>query len=245
VSGSRPTTSGPDGDGVLSSAEATPAATVVIARDGGDGVEVLMLRRNSAHAFGGMWVFPGGKVDPGDVDPASADELSTARRAAARESQEEAGIEISPAALVPLAHWMPPPEAPRRFSTWFFVVPAPDGTAVTIDGAEIHDHEWVNPARALERASRREIELATPTWMTLAALARFDSVDGAVAFASARRPQQFATHLAKDAAGLVALWQGDVAYDDRDVSRPGRRRRLRMGPGPWEFSGELWGGDDR
>jgi 8-oxo-dGTP pyrophosphatase MutT (NUDIX family) len=238
-------TSGADRGGAVSGTDATPAATVVIARDSGDGVEVLMLHRNSVHAFGGMWVFPGGKVDPGDVDPASADELSTARRAAARESQEEAGIEISPAALVPLAHWMPPPEAPRRFSTWFFLVPAPEGAAVTIDGAEIHDHEWFNPARALERASERQIELATPTWMTLAALARFDSVDAAVAFVSERRPQQFATHLAKDAAGLVALWRGDVAYDDGDLSKAGPRRRLRMGPGPWEFSGELWGGHDR
>ena len=79
----RPATSRAGGGADMPAADATPAATVVIARDGGDGVEVLMLRRNSAHAFGGMWVFPGGKVDPGDVDPASADELSTARRAAA------------------------------------------------------------------------------------------------------------------------------------------------------------------
>ena len=39
-----------------------PAATVVVVRDGNDGVETLMLRKNSKLAFGGMWVFPGGRI---------------------------------------------------------------------------------------------------------------------------------------------------------------------------------------
>ena len=44
-----------------------PAATVILLRDGPDGLETLMLRRNSKLAFvGGMWVFPGGRVDPED-----------------------------------------------------------------------------------------------------------------------------------------------------------------------------------
>ena len=43
-----------------------PAATVVLLRDGDDGPEVLMLRKNSKITFGGMWVFPGGKIDPED-----------------------------------------------------------------------------------------------------------------------------------------------------------------------------------
>ena len=45
---------------------AMPAATVVVLRDGADGPETLMLRKNSKIAFGGMWVFPGGKVDAED-----------------------------------------------------------------------------------------------------------------------------------------------------------------------------------
>ena len=39
------------------------AATVVLLRDGAGGLETLLLRRNSRIAFGGMWVFPGGRVD--------------------------------------------------------------------------------------------------------------------------------------------------------------------------------------
>ena len=44
------------------------AATVILLRDGADGLETLMLRRNSKLAFvGGMWVFPGGRVDAQDA----------------------------------------------------------------------------------------------------------------------------------------------------------------------------------
>ena len=44
-----------------------PAATVVLVRDGDGGVEALMLRKNSKITFGGMWVFPGGKIDAAEV----------------------------------------------------------------------------------------------------------------------------------------------------------------------------------
>jgi 8-oxo-dGTP pyrophosphatase MutT (NUDIX family) len=43
------------------------AATVVLVRDGDDGPEVCLLRRNPAAVFaGGAHVFPGGAVDDGD-----------------------------------------------------------------------------------------------------------------------------------------------------------------------------------
>ncbi|MHB1447445.1 MAG: NUDIX hydrolase, partial [Acidimicrobiales bacterium] len=43
------------------------AATVMLVRDGADGTEVFMLRRNLNSDFvGGAYVFPGGAVDPAD-----------------------------------------------------------------------------------------------------------------------------------------------------------------------------------
>ena len=39
------------------------AATILLVRDAPDGVEVFMQQRASAADFGGMYVFPGGKVD--------------------------------------------------------------------------------------------------------------------------------------------------------------------------------------
>ena len=50
-----------------------PAATVILLRDGGPGIEVLMMRRVEASAFaGGAYVFPGGRLDAQDLDPALA-----------------------------------------------------------------------------------------------------------------------------------------------------------------------------
>ena len=45
-----------------------PAATVLTLREGKNGYEILMLRRNLNSDFvGGAYVFPGGGVDPADA----------------------------------------------------------------------------------------------------------------------------------------------------------------------------------
>ena len=65
-----------------------PAATVMLLRDTAAGLEVFMLRRTNAAVFaGGMYVFPGGKVDPSDGD---GDEGFVV--AAIRECYEECGV---------------------------------------------------------------------------------------------------------------------------------------------------------
>lgn len=46
-----------------------PAATVMLVRDGDRGVEVFMMERSAFGDFGGLHVFPGGKVDPADGSP--------------------------------------------------------------------------------------------------------------------------------------------------------------------------------
>ena len=90
--------------------EIRPAATLMLVRDGVDGMEVLMLRRNPAAVFAAdAWVFPGGAVDPVDADvpatavlgPTDSDASTTIGVpsgglaffvAAARECFEEAGV---------------------------------------------------------------------------------------------------------------------------------------------------------
>ena len=43
------------------------AATLIVLREGASETEVLMLRRQHAlNAFGGLWVFPGGKIEAAD-----------------------------------------------------------------------------------------------------------------------------------------------------------------------------------
>ena len=216
--------------------DAVPAATVVPLRDGPEGIEVLMLRRNPTGAFADHWVFPGGRVDDDDADPdAPDDELAAARMAAVREAREEAALDFDPDALVTFAHWTPPPETPRRFSTWFFLAPAPAASIITIDGAEIHDHGWLRPADAIARRDAGEIELAPPTWVTLSFLAEAGEMSVAITAASERDPSHYTTRIARDGTVMVAMWHGDAGYDDGDLGRPGHRHRLVMHPDGWRF----------
>jgi 8-oxo-dGTP pyrophosphatase MutT (NUDIX family) len=215
--------------------EAVPAATVVLLRDAPEGgVETLMVRRSSKLEFaGGMWVFPGGRVDPEDIPP-DGDVIEAARRAAVREAQEEAGLVVDAGALVPFAHWVPPPVAAKRFATWFFLGPAPTG-AVTVDMGEIRDHRWIEPADALARRDAEEIELAPPTWLTLHRLAGYADVVAAVVDAHAREPEFFETHIARVERGVAALWEGDAGYESSDGDAPGPRHRLWMLPDGWRY----------
>lgn len=101
--------------------EPRPAATVVLIRDGKQGLETLMLKRNKALLFaGGIWVFPGGALEQADWDGADGDESVAARLAAAREAEEESGLEIDTQGLVEISLWITPEAEPRRFHTWFF-----------------------------------------------------------------------------------------------------------------------------
>jgi 8-oxo-dGTP pyrophosphatase MutT (NUDIX family) len=76
-----------------------PAATLLLLRDGSEGLEVLMISRHEAAGFAaGALVFPGGKVDPVDAAlaaycPPDLDEAGLVLRIAAiRETFEECGI---------------------------------------------------------------------------------------------------------------------------------------------------------
>ena len=221
------------------------AATVVVTRDAGDGIEVLMVRKSSRVYFGGMWVFPGGMLDDTDREAADPEPMAAFRRAAVREAQEEAGIDLSACDLVHFSHWMPPPVRPVRFSTHFFITRAPKNLgAVTVDGGEITEHEWLRPADALKRRHHGEIELVTPTFVTLDWLRRFTTVNQALA--DVVEPVNFHTHITQIERGSIAFYDGDVAYESLDPEQPGPRRRANMldtgwwweehdgrGNGPW------------
>jgi 8-oxo-dGTP pyrophosphatase MutT (NUDIX family) len=242
---------------------ALPAATVVLVRDSGEGPEALMVRRRSGGTFGGLWVFPGGRVDPGDYAAAGVSasdsspdaagsvdaeaEIAVARVAAVREAGEEAGLALAPGDLVPHSHWMPPPEAGRRYSTWFFVAATPGGTEVVVDRDEVREYRWVRPADGISARDAGELPLAPPTWMTLWQLAAHPSSEGVLAAARAEPPRRFATKLLPQPDGAVLMWAGDAAFDDGDLDRPGGRLRLHApAAGPWRVevvpAGRLPGG---
>ena len=212
-----------------------PAATVIPIRDGDQGLETLMLRRNSKMAFGGMWVFPGGLIDPEDQQPGEElGDIETARHAATREAAEEASLALRPDDLLAFSHWTPPPITPRRFITWFFIAATLDAEVV-VDGSEIREHAWKSPETALAERDLGEIELAPPTWVSLHRIANWNRVDEALAAVAATTPDRFETRIVVSGDGPSALWEGDAGWPDGDATGAGPRHRLNMRDGAWQY----------
>jgi 8-oxo-dGTP pyrophosphatase MutT (NUDIX family) len=81
---------------------AVPAATVLLLRDGGDGLEVFMLERHVESEFaGGALVFPGGKVDDGDrrLAPARWSGIDLVAAAAVFDVEEDLALGLHVAAV--------------------------------------------------------------------------------------------------------------------------------------------------
>ncbi len=198
---------GPEPGTILNEGEPTEprqAATVIVLRGGAERLELLLVQRtHKARFMGGAWVFPGGSVDKSDADGH--------RAAAVRELSEEAGLVIAdPASLVPFARWITPPEVSIRFDTWFFLARAPAGQEAVPDGQETVDARWFEPARALDGGEAGELLLVFPTIKTLERLARFDSADALLEWASGREVRPVMPHV--EGQGEAAR----IVLDDED-----------------------------
>jgi 8-oxo-dGTP pyrophosphatase MutT (NUDIX family) len=223
--------------GEPSGAEAAPAATVVILRDGEDGVEVLLGRRSSKLKFhGGAWVFPGGRIDPEDYGDAPDDVFEAARTAAVREALEEAGVEVQRDSLVHVSNWTTPEVSPKRFATWFFAGSALDGEE-RADGAETDAVQWFRPADALAAREAGDIELAPPQYVTLLTISSYATVDATLRALAAEPPFDFTPRFYfGDDGSAVCVYNDDIAYDDGDlVDGRGIRHRLVMTSECWDY----------
>lgn len=217
--------------------DAAPAATVILLRDGQNGVETLLTRRSSRLAFhGGAWVFPGGRIEPGDYAGTPDEVEAAARRAAAREAKEEANLDVDPDALVHLSKWTTPDISPKRFATWFFAGPVAGGTEVA-DGSETDAVQWFRPADALAAHRARAIELAPPQYVTLLALDQYADVEGALFAIDAGDKIDYTPRLHMvDGRGAICVYGEDVAYDDLALlDADGPRHRLYLRDGDWEY----------
>lgn len=234
------------------------ACTIVLLRDGAAGLETLLLERPlNSRSFGGAWVFPGGKVDPGDRINGTGiplDDLAAAKLAGLRELAEETGQELGQDDLVWLAQWTPMQAIPRRFRTWFMLARAATDTVV-LNPREHERYEWLAPAEALARHSNGGMMLIPPTWVTLHDLRTIASVDEALAAAKNSKPVSYNTHLlmpdagsrhgdsGTDAGGRLGndslpdprgirpagvLWAGDEHYPGVDGTNPAPGARHRL-----------------
>jgi 8-oxo-dGTP pyrophosphatase MutT (NUDIX family) len=155
---------------------------VVLLRRGGKhrdrALEVLLLKRTEDAKFmPGVWVFPGGALDPADGEGAAGH-----RACAVRELAEEAAIELTPAEeLVLFSRWITPEVVSTRFDAWFFLALAPPHSPPEPDGVETVEASWFEPRRALEAQRAGELVLAFPTVKQLESLLPFATAGEALA----------------------------------------------------------------
>lgn len=190
--------------------EPRQAASVIVIRGAGDGLEVLLVRRNPEVRFmGGFWVFPGGAVDAREGEGDEAHRL-----AAVRELAEEAGVEgVEASELVKFSQWITPRQVEIRFDTHFFVAHLPEGATVTIDGSEIVDHRWYTPQAALEAHRADKLELVFPTVKHLEQLAAFGSARELVDYAGSRDVEPVEPRVLIEGEVARVVLPGEPGYD--------------------------------
>ena len=168
-----------------------PAATVILWRKHGDGLQILMGMRGKAAVFmPSKYVFPGGGVEPCDQEaaaiglmpdcaarlalhcPPEAPRPGTLARAALRELHEETGLQISDPVAGDLRfvfRAITPPGRSRRFDARFFLTPAArvsgDTEGFSAAGTELSHLHWIGlrEARALDLPFITEVVLSEVT----------------------------------------------------------------------------------
>jgi len=189
------------------------AATVVAAREGPGGPEVLVVRRAAGSRFlAGYLAFPGGAVEPGDADLAErwfGTREEAARACAVRELLEETGLALTregmraadpadgiaaihalpplPGQLVAISRWVAPERVPVRFDARFFAVRAPSGVEARAASPEVAETRWARPRDLLEGWAEGRVLLYWPTMKMLEGLAGCATVEEVLA---ARIPQR-------------------------------------------------------
>jgi len=218
-----------------------PAATVMLVRDSRSGIEVFLMERSAHGMFGGLHVFPGGKVDdadhakrwvalsrgPDDVAASATLGLDVGGLsywvACIRECFEEAGVLLARGSdartlrlksanmrtryerwrdrinanedgvlesmcrqenlllatdqLAYVSHWITPMDQPKRYNTRFFVARAPANQEALHDGHETVHSVWIRPEEALERFNAGQLNLISPTFKNLEAIAGYASTE--------------------------------------------------------------------
>jgi 8-oxo-dGTP pyrophosphatase MutT (NUDIX family) len=222
--------------------EPTPAATVLLLRPRQvGGFEVFLVRRHRRSGFmPDSFVFPGGKVDPGEsFELAAARELLEeagvllcageagaqaaaevrraleAKQAPLSELLATRGLVLDESLLTLWAHWITPSVEARRFSARFFLAWLPDGQVATHDTRETTDQVWVTPKDAVAQYLDGSLPLPPPTFKNLEELAAWSDL-GTLQRDARARAAQVAPILPKFVEGdgkpvLLLPWDPDYA----------------------------------
>ena len=225
------------------------AATVLVLRQGDDGLEVLLLKRHSdSKDLGGAFVFPGCKRDEADGRPEALAALQEDVRrlhaqlgepelqhghaaslfaAALREVQEECGLLLQASDLQAWSRWITPrmpSMMSKRFDTRFFLGRAPHSQTAVHDNHETTEVLWSSPRAALIQYWQGQIVLAPPQIMSLSHLCLFPSVEAALQEAAQRTPPVIMPEPFDQDGMRVICYPGDPLHPVSQRALPGPTR---------------------
>ena len=139
---------------------------------------------------------------------------------------EREGLRLALDSLVLFAHWVTPPIDSRQFDTRFFMTRVPPDQTPAHDDTETTHSLWARPADAIAQAGRDEIVLPPPTWSTLRELEPFESVNQALAWASARTIVRRMPKAIEQDGRRMLLLPGDPLHPDPAGDDPPRETRF-------------------
>jgi 8-oxo-dGTP pyrophosphatase MutT (NUDIX family) len=177
-----------DNINVKNPATAHASSSIILLRPSKTGFQVLMERRCQTLKFApGAYVFPGGRVD--DVDHENAKTYAGSfddgayRIAALRELAEETGVNLSASyaqELVYFAHWITPPQSPKRFETKFYLGQTTQDHILEKDDVETDEVCWVCPNEMLKQEEEGSVNMMFPTRLNLMKLIQSSTIEGAL-----------------------------------------------------------------
>lgn len=138
------------------------------------------------------------------------------------------GLALDTRSVLPWSRWVTPRMASvssKRFDTRFFVAAVPPVQTARHDDHETTESVWLAPRQALEQYRDGHIELAPPQIMSLAHLARHDSVAGVLTEARGKRPALVQPEPYDDEHGArVLCYPGDPRHSVSERALPGPTR---------------------
>ena len=138
-------------------------------------------------------------------------------------------LRLSTRVLAPWSRWITPKMASvstKRFDTRFFVAAIPHAQVARHDDFETTESVWLSPRAALEQYWARGIELAPPQIMSLAHLARHNTVETVMSEARTQTPPLVCPE-PHDAHGeRVLCYPGDARHSVVQRALPGPTRLI-------------------
>ena len=110
-----------------------------------------------------------------------------------------------------IARWITPPGGSRRFDARFFIAKIPRNQNPVHDDGELINSIWLTPREIIDRASRDEMVIMSPTLRMVKNLADFNSADDAITAAAANLPDDQAR--VHTETGIIVMPE-ESGYDD-------------------------------